>query len=133
MYGRRGRAILFWSSVKRIADGRRACPAAWPQCRAAQNRDGDSGYLNDGGCRFGSGIIGFVGLVVPHLVRLMVGHDYRILLPLSTLYGAIFMIGADVLARTLIAPAEIPVGIITAFVGAPFFIFLLRRNKRLVL
>ena len=80
-----------------------------------------------------SGIIGFVGLVVPHLVRLMVGHDYRTLLPLSTLYGAIFMIGADVLARTLIAPAEIPVGIITAFVGAPFFIFLLRRNKRLVL
>jgi iron complex transport system permease protein len=80
-----------------------------------------------------SGIIGFVGLVVPHIVRLLIGHDYRTLLPLSTLYGAIFMICADACSRTLLAPVELPVGILTAFCGAPFFIFLLRRNKRMVL
>ena len=77
-----------------------------------------------------SGIIGFVGLIVPHAVRMLVGPDHRILLPAAALVGAIFMIAADILARTLLAPSELPVGIITALFGAPFFIYLLRRNRK---
>lgn len=79
-----------------------------------------------------SGIIGFVGLIIPHIVRLMVGPDHRILIPASALMGSIFMVLTDTLARTIIAPAEIPVGIITAFFGAPFFIYLLQKRKGLV-
>jgi iron complex transport system permease protein len=77
-----------------------------------------------------SGIIGFVGLIIPHMMRLVVGPNHRILLPVAALSGGIFLIWTDALARTIIAPAEIPVGIITAFCGAPFFIYLLRKNKR---
>ncbi len=77
-----------------------------------------------------SGIIGFVGLVVPHLVRLVWGPDYRTLLPLAGLAGAGFMILADLAARTLLSPAEVPVGVVTAFVGGPFFLFLLQQRKR---
>ncbi|HHX73427.1 MAG TPA: iron chelate uptake ABC transporter family permease subunit [Firmicutes bacterium] len=77
-----------------------------------------------------SGMIGFVGLVIPHAVRLVTGPDHRILLPASALVGATFLVWADVVARTVLAPQEIPVGIITAFVGAPFFIYLLRKKKR---
>lgn len=77
-----------------------------------------------------SGLIGFVGLVVPHAVRLALGPDHRLLLPASALAGAAFLVIADTLARTLLAPTEIPVGIFTAFIGAPFFIYLLRRNRR---
>lgn len=76
-----------------------------------------------------SGMIGFVGLIVPHAVRILTGPDHRVLLPASALSGAIFLIWADVLARTILAPQEIPVGIITAFLGAPFFIYLLRKKK----
>lgn len=79
-----------------------------------------------------SGLIGFVGLIVPHIVRLLWGPDYRSLLPLSALSGAIFVIAADGLARTILSPAELPVGVLTALCGAPFFLFLLRRNKRQV-
>jgi iron complex transport system permease protein len=77
-----------------------------------------------------SGLIGFVGLVVPHAVRLSLGPDHRVLLPASALAGGAFVVMADLLARTLLAPAEIPVGVITAIIGAPFFIYLLRRTKR---
>lgn len=77
-----------------------------------------------------SGIIGFVGLVVPHLVRMICGQDYRLLLPLSLLWGAVFMVLTDSVARTVISPAELPVSIITAFIGGPFFIYILRRKKR---
>lgn len=77
-----------------------------------------------------TGVIGFVGLIVPHVIRLVVGPDHRILLPVSALGGAIFLITADTIARTLISPAELRVGVITAFVGAPFFILLLIRNRR---
>lgn len=80
-----------------------------------------------------SGIIGFVGLVVPHVMRLLVGPDHRRLLPASVLGGAILMIAADMLARTLIAPAEVPVGVITALIGCPFFLYLLSRRRDLVL
>lgn len=77
-----------------------------------------------------AGTIGFVGLVVPHLVRLLVGPDYRLLIPISALFGAVYMIWADTLARMLLSPTEIPLGVITAFLGAPFFVYLLRKHKR---
>ena len=75
------------------------------------------------------GTIGFVGIIIPHMARLMWGPDHRLLLPMSLLTGAIFMVVADLLARTVLAPAEIPVGIITAVCGVPFFLYLLRRKK----
>ena len=77
-----------------------------------------------------SGMIGFVGLVVPHLVRLLAGPNHVRLLPLSALLGAALLLAADMLARTLLAPAELPVGIITALIGAPFFIWLLVTGRR---
>ena len=76
-----------------------------------------------------SGIIGFIGLIVPHIIRLWTGPDYKRLLPLSILGGATALILSDVLARILLAPQEIPVGIITALAGAPFFLWVLRRSK----
>ncbi len=76
-----------------------------------------------------AGVIGFVGLITPHIVRLLTGSDYRRLLPLSTLAGAAFLLIADILARVVIAPQEVPVGIITALAGAPFFIWVLRRSR----
>jgi iron complex transport system permease protein len=76
------------------------------------------------------GIIGFVGIIIPHAIRLIWGPDHRFLLPLSTIAGAIFLILADTAARTLLAPTEIPIGVITAFIGAPFFLYLLRQKKR---
>ena len=75
------------------------------------------------------GIIGFVGLIVPHAVRLAWGPDHRFLLPMSALCGAAFLVVADGIARTLLGPAEIPVGVVTAFFGAPFFLYLLRRRR----
>lgn len=75
-----------------------------------------------------AGIIGFVGIVVPHLVRLLLGPNHRVLLPASAIGGALLLLGADVLARTIVAPAELPIGIITAALGAPFFLWLLLRN-----
>jgi iron complex transport system permease protein len=74
------------------------------------------------------GVIGFVGLVVPHAVRLLIGPDHRVLLPLSAVAGGIFLVLADLGARTLLAPGEIPIGVITAFVGVPFFLLLLRKS-----
>lgn len=79
-----------------------------------------------------SGIIGFVGIIVPHAARLIWGPDHRYLIPFSTLLGGIFLIAADTVARTVLSPAEIPVGIITAFFGAPFFLYLLRQKKKAV-
>lgn len=75
-----------------------------------------------------SGVIGFVGLVVPHTVRLLWGSDHRLLLPASALLGAAFLVLADAFARTLLAPTELPVGAVTALVGVPFFVWLLRRG-----
>ena len=77
-----------------------------------------------------SGLIGFVGIVVPHVVRLMVGASYRAILPLSIVCGAAFLVLADLVARTAIGPAEIPIGVITAFVGGPFFLVVLRTSRR---
>jgi iron complex transport system permease protein len=78
------------------------------------------------------GTIGFVGIIVPHTVRLIWGPDHRLLLPLSAITGAILLILADTASRTLMSPSEIPVGVITAFIGAPFFLLLLRRTKKAV-
>jgi iron complex transport system permease protein len=75
-----------------------------------------------------AGPIGFVGIVVPHLVRLMVGVDHRIVLPASALFGAAFLVACDLVARTILAPVEIPVGVITALSGGPFFLWLLVRR-----
>ncbi len=77
-----------------------------------------------------AGLIGFVGIIVPHAVRMIVGGSYRSVLPLSVLFGASFMIFVDILARTVAAPAEIPIGVITALIGAPFFVAVLRRSGR---
>ena len=76
-----------------------------------------------------SGLIGFVGLVAPHVVRLIWGVDYRFILPMSGLVGATFLVLADLIARTAVSPAELPVGIVTAFCGAPFFLYILRRRR----
>lgn len=77
-----------------------------------------------------SGLIGFVGLIVPHVARLIAGADHRRLLPLALIGGATLMVGADLVARTALSPTEIPVGVVTAFIGGPFFLFLLRRSGR---
>jgi iron complex transport system permease protein len=76
-----------------------------------------------------SGMIGFVGMVVPHAVRMLIGSDHRLLLPASALVGGMFLVVADTIARTLLAPAEIPVGIVTALAGGPFFLYLLLWRK----
>jgi iron complex transport system permease protein len=78
-----------------------------------------------------SGVIGFVGLVVPHIVRLVVGSDHRRVLPTGVLFGAAFMVLGDLLARTIVAPQEMPIGVITAFIGAPTLIILIRRRPYL--
>jgi iron complex transport system permease protein len=77
-----------------------------------------------------SGLIGFVGIIVPHTIRLLVGGSYRRLLPLSVIIGAGFLVFADVIARTVMAPAEVPIGVVTAFFGAPFFAIVLRNTRR---
>ena len=78
-----------------------------------------------------AGPIGFIGLVIPHAVRFLVGMDYRWILPYSALAGGIFLIGSDVAARMILRPLELPVGIMTALIGGPFFVYLVRwRVKR---
>ena len=77
-----------------------------------------------------SGIIGFVGLMIPHFLRIIIGSDYRKLMPLSFLYGGIFLVICDGIARTAIKPSELPIGAITALLGSPFFIFLLLNRKK---
>ncbi|MEN5199610.1 iron ABC transporter permease [Pseudomonas wadenswilerensis] len=76
-----------------------------------------------------AGLVGFIGLVVPHLVRLLAGPDHRVLLPASLLAGASLLLFADLIARLALAPAELPIGIVTAFIGAPFFLYLLLRGR----
>jgi iron complex transport system permease protein len=77
-----------------------------------------------------SGLIAFVGIVVPHTVRLLGGTSYRVILPLSMLFGGAFLAGADLVARTAVSPAEIPIGVVTAVIGAPFFAVVLRSRRR---
>lgn len=77
-----------------------------------------------------AGTIGFVGLVIPHIVRMILGPDHRVLIPISALTGGLFLVWADTIARTILSPTELPVGIITALIGAPFFAYLLRTRKK---
>jgi iron complex transport system permease protein len=77
-----------------------------------------------------AGTVGFIGLVVPHLVRLASGHDHRVLIPASALLGGALLVLADTLARTVLAPQQLPVGVVTALVGVPLFLFLLARRSR---
>jgi iron complex transport system permease protein len=79
-----------------------------------------------------AGVIGFVGIVVPHLLRLLIGPSHRLLLPAVALLGAALLVAADTFARTLAAPAELPIGIVTAVIGAPFFLYLLLRQRSLL-
>ncbi len=76
-----------------------------------------------------SGLIGFVGIIVPHIVRILFGWSYRVIVPLSLLFGAAFLMFADVAARTVVSPAELPIGVVTAFFGAPFFVLVLRTMR----
>lgn len=76
-----------------------------------------------------TGLIGFVGIIVPHTVRLVVGQSYRALMPIATIFGGVFLVLADVVARTVLAPQEISIGVITALIGAPFFLFILGSSK----
>lgn len=75
------------------------------------------------------GMIGFVGLIIPHVIRLLIGSNNTYLVPLSALLGAVYLVAADLISRTVLIPAEIPVGIITALIGSPFFIYLLRKKR----
>ncbi len=79
-----------------------------------------------------AGLIGFVGIIVPHAVRLVAGTSYRRLLPLSALFGGAFLVFADIVARTALSPAEVPIGVVTAFLGAPFFVLVLRTSRRMI-
>jgi iron complex transport system permease protein len=76
------------------------------------------------------GIIGFVGLIVPHMMRMIVGPNHRVLIPTTCIAAAVFMVACDIISRTLFAPVEIPIGVITALIGAPVFIILLKKGKR---
>jgi iron complex transport system permease protein len=76
-----------------------------------------------------SGAIGFVGLMIPHIVRLLVGSDHRRVLPIGALLGGVYLVLVDLVGRTIIAPQELPVGIVTAAVGGPFFIWLMRQRR----
>ena len=78
-----------------------------------------------------SGIIGFIGLIAPHIARMLWGPVHSVLLPTSILLGAIFLVLADTAARTILAPVELPVGILTALLGAPFFLYLLRTRREM--
>jgi iron complex transport system permease protein len=74
-------------------------------------------------------LIAFVGIIVPHTIRLLGGTSYRVILPLSILFGGAFLVLADLVARQAMAPAELPIGVVTAFFGAPFFVMLLRTRR----
>lgn len=86
--------------------------------------------LGTAGAVAASGLIGFVGIVVPHTIRLLVGSSYRAIVPMTVLGGAAFLVLADLVARTALSPSEIPIGVVTAFVGGPFFVVILRTSRR---
>jgi len=95
----------------------------------ASRRNFIKGVIAAGAAVSVGGPIGFIGIIIPHLVRLLVGSDHRIVLPASALFGAAFLIACDLVARTVMAPIELPVGVITALIGGPFFLWLLVRKR----
>jgi iron complex transport system permease protein len=122
-------ALFAWlpSSLNLLSVGKDAATARGVDVPRAQRLAFFSASLATAAAVSLAGPIGFVGIVVPHLVRLLVGVDHRIVLPASALFGAAFLVACDVLARTLLAPIEIPVGVVTAMIGGPFFLWLLVR------
>jgi ABC-type Fe3+-siderophore transport system permease subunit len=116
------------SALNLLSLGNDAAAARGVNVARAQRLAFLSGSLATSGAVSLAGPIGFVGIVVPHLVRLMVGVDHRIVLPASALFGAAFLVACDVISRTLLSPVEIPVGVVTAMIGGPFFLWLLVRR-----
>ncbi len=124
-----GLFALLPSSLNLLSVGKDAAAARGVDVPRAQRVAFFSASLATAAAVSLAGPIGFVGIVVPHLVRLMVGVDHRIVLPASALFGAAFLVGCDLLARTVLTPVEIPVGIVTAMIGGPFFLWLLVRKS----
>jgi len=119
---------LLPSSLNLLSVGPDAAAARGVDVRATQRLAFLTASLATGAAVSLSGPIGFVGIVVPHLVRLIVGVDHRVVLPAAALFGAAFLVACDLVARTLLAPVEIPVGVVTAMIGGPFFLWLLVRR-----
>jgi iron complex transport system permease protein len=120
---------LLHSSLNLLSVGKDAAAARGVDVARTQRLAFVSASLVTGAAVSIAGPIGFVGIVVPHLVRLLVGVDHRIVLPASALFGAAFLVQCDLLARTILAPVEVPVGIVTAMIGGPFFLWLLVRKS----
>lgn len=120
---------LLPSSLNLLSVGTDAAAARGVDVARAQRTAFVSASLATAGAVALAGPIGFVGIVVPHLVRLIVGVDHRVVLPASTLFGAAFLVVCDLGARTVLAPVEIPVGVVTAILGGPFFLWLLVRQS----
>jgi iron complex transport system permease protein len=125
-----GFAAFFWlpRALNLLALGTEAAASRGVDVLRAQRLAFFSASLVTGAAVSLGGPIGFIGIVVPHLVRLLVGADHRLVLPASALFGAAFLVACDVAARTLLAPLELPVGIVTATIGGPFFLWLLVRR-----
>ncbi len=120
---------LLPSSLNLLSVGKDAAAARGVDVARAQRLAFFSASLATAAAVSLAGPIGFVGIVVPHLVRLLVGVDHRIVLPASALFGAAFLVACDLLARTVLSPIEIPVGVVTAMIGGPFFLWLLVRKS----
>ena len=127
-------AAAGYATLPRVLDllslGAEAAAARGVDVARAERVALDSASLSTGAAVSLSGPIGFVGIVVPHLVRMMVGADHRVVLPAAALFGAAFLIVCDLIARTIFPPVELPVGIVTALIGGPFFLWLLLRRAR---
>ena len=125
-------AIVGFATLPRVLDlvsmGTESAAARGVDVTGAERVALVSASLATGAAVALAGPIGFVGIVVPHLVRLLVGADHRVVLPASALFGASFLIGCDLVARSMFAPTELPVGIVTALIGGPFFLWLLFRH-----
>jgi iron complex transport system permease protein len=124
-------AIFAWLArpLNLLALGADSAESRGLNVTAAQRAAFLSASLATGAAVSIGGPIGFVGIIIPHLVRLMVGPDHRLVLPAAALFGAAFLVGCDVVARTLMSPIELPVGVITALIGGPFFLWLLIRKR----
>ncbi|MBM4125212.1 MAG: iron ABC transporter permease, partial [Nitrospira sp.] len=126
-----GMTILFGQarSLNLLTLGEEAATSLGVEVEAVKNVVFFTAALLTGAVVSVSGMIGFVGMVIPHAVRMILGADHRLLLPASALVGGMYLVTADTVARTLLAPAEIPVGVVTALAGGPFFIYLLITKK----
>lgn len=133
LYATGGIAILLWTArgLNLLALGEESATSLGLDAERTKRTVFFASALLIGAVVSISGLISFVGIMIPHVLRLMVGPDHRLLLPASVLGGGIFLMAADTVARSLIAPTEIPVGVITALCGGPFFLFLLGRQGRI--